>query len=382
MAETLHCPDTRRVLGNGNLALLVRQLHYWHGLKNSGVLHRGYAWIYKSYQDWQRELFPDLSIRTIQRFVQVGRKAKVLATSRKLGYPLLYRLDYHGLRIRFASVGADLPLWVPRSDGVQLSQTVEIDLQEAMAASLDIGMPISKDAEAMNASFEKAEEAFIRSVSEDVPSDEVITAEAPFITNQAPVIHEVTYNSGLDVSQVDSDRTEWPDHIGQNVHSTPDKVADPDRTEWPDHPHRLQTETTDRDYEHKLASGIDKKESSFGEFSERLYELYVERFDSEGHIAWGDREFNKVREWLQWWDARYWQRGSIHASQADGILRKMTNPDLTAPIGLMTNLVRQAVRGQEYKDLCKEWRPGVMDTERERRGKDRNGHHILWAARF
>ena len=277
----------------------------------------------------------------------------MLATARKLGYPLLYRLDYHGLRSRFASVGADLPLWVPRSEGVQLSQTVEIDLAEAMAHS-----------------FEKAEAAFIRSVSEDVPSEEVITAEAPFITNQAPVIDEVTYNSGLDVSQVDSDRTEWPSHIGQNVHSTPDKVADPDRTEWPDHLQRLQTETTDKDYEHKLASGVDKKESSFGEFSERLYDLYVERFDSEGHIAWGDREFHKVREWLRWWDTRYWQRGNIHASQADGILRKMTNPDLTAPIGLMTNLVRQAVRGQEYKDLCKEWRPGVMDTERERRRGD------------
>ena len=336
VAETLHCPDTRRVLGNGNLALLVRQLHYWHGLKNSGVLHRGYAWIYKSYQDWQSELFPDLSIRTIQRFVQLGRKAKVLATSRKLGYPLLYRLDYHGLRSQFATVGAELPLWVPRSDGVQLSQTVEIDLAEAVEASL-----------------EKAEEAFVRSVSGDVPE---------------------THNSLQDVSHGDSDRTDWPNRNGQNVHIAPDKVADPDRTEWPDHLHRLQTETTDNNYEHKLASGVEKRESSFGDFSERLYELYVERFDSEGHVAWDDREFAKVREWLQWWDTRYWQRGNIHASQADGILRKMTNPKLTAPIGLMTDLVRHAVQGQEYKDLCKEWRPSALDTERERRRKGRRSY--------
>ena len=350
MAETLHCPDTRRVVGNGNLALLVRQLHYWHGLKNSGVLHRGYAWIYKSYQDWQSELFPDLSIRTIQRFVQVGRRAKVLATSRKLGYPLLYRVDYHGLRSRFASVGAELPLWVPRSDGVQLSQIVEIDIQEAM-----------------DASFEKAEAAFIRSVSEDVPSERVITSEAPFITNQAPVIHESQDESSVDVSQSDSDRTEWPTHIGQSGHSASDRMATPDRTEWPDHPQRLQTENTDKDYEHKLASGVDKRESSVGEFSERLYELYVERFDEEGHIAWGDREFNKIREWLQWWDTRYWPRGNIHASQADGIFFKITNPELSAPIGLITDLVRRTVQGQNYKDLCREWRPSPLDMERVRR---------------
>lgn len=50
-----------------NEALLLQQVHYW--LRHAKVEHDGKMWIYKTYEEWQKQDFSFWSVRTVKRTV-------------------------------------------------------------------------------------------------------------------------------------------------------------------------------------------------------------------------------------------------------------------------------------------------------------------------
>ena len=144
-SETMYCPTTPAALGT-DLALLLRQLHYWLTRKQGGVMRDGYRWVYKSYADWQSELFPYSHERTLQRLVATGRAIGVLLTARKIRYPLLYRLDYAVIASEIEGAGLACPFWVSQGledqdtepDAVQLDMAAEADLTQAVSEATEV----------------------------------------------------------------------------------------------------------------------------------------------------------------------------------------------------------------------------------------------------
>jgi hypothetical protein len=72
-------PSLAKAVGM-NAALVIQQLHYHLVNPDNGREHDGEQWIYKRYEDWQRDDFPLWSTRTIQRiFLALEQKTLVVA---------------------------------------------------------------------------------------------------------------------------------------------------------------------------------------------------------------------------------------------------------------------------------------------------------------
>lgn len=59
-------PSLAKAIGL-NEALLLQQVHYW--LRHAKVEHDGKMWIYKTYEEWQKQDFSFWSVRTVKRTV-------------------------------------------------------------------------------------------------------------------------------------------------------------------------------------------------------------------------------------------------------------------------------------------------------------------------
>ena len=78
-------------------------------------------------------------------------------------------------------------------------------------------------------------------------------------------------------------------------------------------------------------------------FGERLYGLYVQRFDPHGKVSWEDREFHEIQDQLYKWCWEHGGEGPIHPTRADGIMWEIfpeSDAKLEKPIGLITVLVK------------------------------------------
>ena len=59
-------PSLAKAIGiNG--AIVLQQLHFHLANRDNGRVHAGQRWIYKTYEDWQKDDFPFWNVFKIQR---------------------------------------------------------------------------------------------------------------------------------------------------------------------------------------------------------------------------------------------------------------------------------------------------------------------------
>ena len=143
---TLYCRDLRKVVGDPDVALLVRQIHYliYESESDNGMQWNGHHWVWNSHAQWAHMMgYSDRRFRTV-----LSKAGDVVSTHYlRSAHKTLYRLNYEVLLRKFGTEGANVPGWLqrelPDESGIleQWDMFVYIDSEGALTN------PVSAEAE-------------------------------------------------------------------------------------------------------------------------------------------------------------------------------------------------------------------------------------------
>jgi hypothetical protein len=66
-------------------AVVLQQLHFHLANPNNGRVHDGERWIYKTYEDWQKDDFPFWSADQIRRIFRAQEKRRLIVSCQPEG---------------------------------------------------------------------------------------------------------------------------------------------------------------------------------------------------------------------------------------------------------------------------------------------------------
>ena len=148
-----YCADLRRVLGNADLTLFLRQLHFLLNTPRSGLDRDSQHWIWRSHAQWA-ETF-GWTERQSRRIVAKARKKGLISTRRLQDYRQLYRLDYWALLDEFRAKQVNVPEWFPRALPDQYGDLVPTDRKGAVGTT-ESGQSILPENTSENTNIEVA----------------------------------------------------------------------------------------------------------------------------------------------------------------------------------------------------------------------------------
>ena len=138
---TRYCPQTAEALGSIPDALLLVQLDHLQSL-SGGRMRDGARWIYMRIREWQRDLLPSLSVRSIARIVSRLRDRGLIHTILDRD-TTLYRIDYPRVATFF---GESPPAWLTatlRRDAPSCDPDPR-DTQVSPDAKAEIAPPVAR----------------------------------------------------------------------------------------------------------------------------------------------------------------------------------------------------------------------------------------------